>query len=73
MVGNNISHVPSKHQLKKEKKAARKNRKSKKQDIRNQNDTFISDKSNTVEENNGVLESGKIFCIFFELLLYINF
>ncbi|KAK9306419.1 hypothetical protein QLX08_002930 [Tetragonisca angustula] len=57
IVGNNISHVPSKHQLKKEKKAARKNRKSKKQDIRNQNDTFISDKSNTVEENNGVLES----------------
>ncbi|XP_017752728.1 PREDICTED: ubiquitin carboxyl-terminal hydrolase 45 [Eufriesea mexicana] len=57
IMGNNISHVPSKHQLKKEKKAARKNRKSKKQEIHNHDDNFVSDKSNSVEENNGVRES----------------
>lgn len=51
IMGNNISHVPSKHQLKKEKKAARKNRKSKKQEIR-QDDNFISNKNNIAEENN---------------------
>lgn len=56
-MGNNISHVPSKHQLKKEKKAARKNRKSKKQEIR-QDDNFISNKNNIAEENN--LKSGKL-------------
>lgn len=60
-MGNNISHVPSKYQSKKEKKAARKKRKNKKQDIRDHGDSSVPDKSNTVEENNGLLESGKIF------------
>ncbi|XP_060813170.1 ubiquitin carboxyl-terminal hydrolase 16/45 isoform X1 [Bombus pascuorum] len=57
IMGNNISHVPSKYQSKKEKKAARKKRKNKKQDIRDHGDSSVPDKSNTVEENNGVLES----------------
>ncbi|XP_076171814.1 ubiquitin specific protease 16/45 isoform X3 [Ptiloglossa arizonensis] len=57
MVGNNISHTLSKYQLKKEKKAARKNRKNKKQEIRDYIE-FTSNRSNIIKEHNdSILES----------------
>lgn len=60
MVGNNISHTLSKYQLKKEKKAARKNRKNKKQEIRDYIE-FTSNRSNIIKEHNdSILESGKV-------------
>ncbi|XP_017789928.1 PREDICTED: ubiquitin carboxyl-terminal hydrolase 45 [Habropoda laboriosa] len=49
VMGNSISYMPSKYQLKKEKKAVRKNRKNKKQEIRNHGDSFVFNK-NDVEE-----------------------
>ena len=53
MMGNNISHTPSKYQLKKEKKAARKNWKNKQREFLNNSDTD-SNRSNSVEESDGL-------------------
>ena len=53
MMGNNISHAPSKYQLKKEKKAARKNWKNKQREFLNNSDTD-SNRSNSVEESDGI-------------------
>ncbi|XP_054002607.1 ubiquitin carboxyl-terminal hydrolase 45 isoform X6 [Hylaeus anthracinus] len=52
-----VSSTPSKYQLKKEKKAARKNRKNKKQEIHGHIES-ASNRSNIIEEHNGnILES----------------
>ena len=61
VMGNNISHTPSKYQLKKEKKPVRKNRKNRKQENRNHDndDNFISDKNNIAEENNGSIRESE--------------
>lgn len=65
-MGNNISHTPSKYQLKKEKKPVRKNRKNRKQENRNHDndDNFISDKNNIAEENNGSIPESGISYLF---------
>lgn len=62
MMGNNISHTPSKYQLKKEKKAARKNWKNKQREFLNNSDTD-SNRSNSVEESDGI-ELGKYTLVF---------
>ncbi|KZC11572.1 Ubiquitin carboxyl-terminal hydrolase 45 [Dufourea novaeangliae] len=58
MLGNNVSHTPSKYQTKKEKIAARKNRKLKRQDFPDFDDETPANRSNTVTDNNSsILES----------------
>ncbi|CAK9813563.1 Ubiquitin carboxyl-terminal hydrolase 45 [Anthophora plagiata] len=53
VMGNNMSYTPSKYQLKKEKKAARKNRKNKKQEILNHGHSLVFSKNDVGD----VLES----------------
>ncbi|CAK9821486.1 Ubiquitin carboxyl-terminal hydrolase 45 [Anthophora retusa] len=53
VMGNNMSYTPLKYQLKKEKKAARKNRKNKKQEMFNHGHSFVSSKNDVGD----VLES----------------
>lgn len=62
--------MPSKHQLKKEKKAARKNRKHKKHEGRNHGDGATCNKTNDGVENNNVAESGKMLCLWNNILSY---
>ncbi|KAK2585697.1 hypothetical protein KPH14_010311 [Odynerus spinipes] len=58
LTGNSFSNTPSKHQLKKEKKAARKHRKNKSHNNENHNTSEILTKQNNIiEENGSVLES----------------
>ncbi|KAG7189058.1 hypothetical protein KM043_008640 [Ampulex compressa] len=51
-MGNNISHAPSKYQTKKERQAARRNRKNRRLELDNICDT-IENQNNIMEENNG--------------------